>query len=280
MKKLILLLCLVLSSCAINKHAVHHESIEYVRYVPDANLYHVLQLFDIHHDGSLEEIVKQTQKEWLRAPDKERQDMDELVLKNGKQVLSALKQLGFINQVDPKNTTYDYVLFMGATVPSMKDRLDYLLELWKKGIRFEHLIFLVGERPLTVKMDGYDALEHSATEFEAMRYMYNHADLPLGFKESIRSVVFIDAPMNLGNKRPTTGDTIKYWLLTDPQPGNCLVISRNPHIKYQDAVVRELLPSGFAIETTGRMTLLNQNIAVILDAVARWLYQELKIQQR
>lgn len=76
--------------------------------------------------------------------------------------------------------------------------------------------------------------------------------------------------------RPTTGDTVDSWLQSNLISGSCLVISNNPYVGYQDSVVRTLLPNDFKIETVGNKCSLSVVIAVYLDNLVRWLYQEQK----
>lgn len=74
--------------------------------------------------------------------------------------------------------------------------------------------------------------------------------------------------------RPTTEDTIKKWLETNPSSGTCLAISNNPHIGYQHSVLKTYLPDEFKLETVGSSASLELPMAFYLGEMARWMYQE------
>ena len=92
-------------------------------------------------------------------------------------------------------------------------------------------------------------------------------------------IVFVDTPMqkteNNNLRRPNTRDTINEWLQKyNPHNGSILAISNQPFIGYQDAVLRNILPKGFSIETVGCENLENETTTIILDSLARWIYHE------
>ena len=76
--------------------------------------------------------------------------------------------------------------------------------------------------------------------------------------------------------RANTEDTLRHWLTTDPIPGTCLAVSSQPFVGYQHSVARTVLPVNFEIETVGDISAEDEPLAVYLDTVARWLYQEKK----
>ena len=56
-------------------------------------------------------------------------------------------------------------------------------------------------------------------------------------------------------------------------PGNILAISNQPYVGYQNAVLQNLLPNTFGIETVGKSASPNIKITTALDTLARWLQQ-------
>src|SRR3989339_933035 len=251
---------------------------------PSQDLVALLSLTGVEHDGSLASIVQATQAAWIRKPGTERWDIVDTIIDNRDQFFTFFKKLHLIDQVDPSKKQYDYALWMGAAYPRIETRLTHLIALWQQGKRFHHLILLAGARPLTeseksAMVIAYNLKEDAVleTETDAMKMVYEKSVMP----ESMRAVqlVVIDVPMQLTKDgaltRPTTGDTVNSWLAMQPSPGNCLVISNQPYVGYQDSVTKTLLPADFIVETVGEKSV-DTTIGIYLDTLARYLYQEKK----
>ncbi|MBY0353908.1 hypothetical protein K2W90_06105 [Candidatus Babeliales bacterium] len=266
------------------------------------DLLDLLEFMNVKHDGSLVDVVAKTQAQWLRQVGKERWEMSELLVARQNEFLSILERLGFIAEQQPTKKSYDYALLLGATLSRVRLRLGHLVKLWNQGIRFDKLVFLSGQRALEKDFEGEDALlsltnidlpirkdwqffgSLPKTEMEMMRFVYDQAEIP----ELMRavSVTFVDSPMRQRVDgtwvRPTTLDTINDWLVMSPQHGSCLVLSNQPYVLYQHSVVQTALPQEFYVETVGRaVDEEDNNNAVYLDTVARWLYQEkIRLEQK
>ncbi len=261
------------------------------------DLLSLLDLMNIRHDGSLADVVTKTQAQWLRQIGKERWEMPELLVAQHDQFLSLLDRLGCITQVAPVQQQYDYALLLGATLAGARSRLSYLIALWNQGIRFDKLVLLGGQRVLERDFEGKDALLDRenidllirkdwqfsgavpTTEMQMMVLVYDQAEMP----EEMRKVpvVMVDSAMRLRPDgtptRPTTIDTITDWLKPNPSAGSCLVLSNQPFVQYQHSVVKTALPEQFFVETVGHSVGgEDNNNAVYLDTVARWIYQENK----
>jgi hypothetical protein len=227
----------------------------------------LLTLMNVPHNGTHESIVAETQARWIRPAGKERWEIPDLPEKKEK-IIEYADQLGFIRERLPSKQRYNYGIVMGATVFRMQKRLHFLIELWKKGIRVEKLVFLTGERPLDPLVESLTDV--CKTESQAAHYIWEHAEVPL--KMRALPITFIDVPMK-GSVRPSTGDTVGAWIKTGPAPGSCLLISNQPYCLYQDAAARKLFPQPFDIETVGEeASLKSLNAAVVLDTIARYLY--------
>ena len=110
---------------------------------------------------------------------------------------------------------------------------------------------------------------------EAAKLIVDQTSLP---DENIRSQIsFIDTPMQPTNngklRRPNTQDTILAWLKTEPQIKTVLSLSSNPYCGYQHAVITQLLPKAWNIETIGKAPERNETIEIYFDTLARALYQ-------
>jgi hypothetical protein len=260
---------------------------------PSPTLNELLMLFNLQHDGSLGSIVQTTQKNFLRPAGKERWEMEDIFAKHSKGVFPMLKKLGLVERVIPSAAQYDYGLLLGATHKRMLARLHALGELWKQGVRFKHLVLLGSERPLDPTIESHALLMHPEsstlvraewqpstdiivkTEMDALKLAYDQVDIPSDMRAV--EVIVCNTPMIQNpdgtTRRANTGDTINTWLATNPKPGSCLCISSQPYVGYQDAVVRVYMPTSFSIDTVGNEAQ-ETNIAVYLDSLARWLYNE------
>jgi hypothetical protein len=265
------------------------------------DLIEVLNITGITHDGTLPSIVDATQKAWLRPTGVERWEMDGKYQELSPIISPYFKQLGMIDEIVPTKKEYTYCIVLGATVTAVRKRLSAALDFWKRGIRFKKLVFLVGARPLAPEKESEATLYHNdnkylpikahwvkpattpKTETEMARMVFDQAELPHGFTEAVE-VVFVDTPMQKladgTERRPNTGDTVRQWITdTEVIPGSVLALSSQPYIRYQDTVLRTLLPKTFTSETVGPKKSGNESVDVMLDNLARWLSEELNYEQ-
>jgi len=255
-----------------------------------SHIVRLLELTGISHDGTLEDIVDQTQSYWLRKPDQERWHIEQYITKHEDEIRSIFDKLGMSQAIKPMHQEYDYVLIMGGLFKTIILRLQYAIDFWKQGVRFKKIVFLGGARPAVDQRGEHvqaytEWLEVNTlneqepqTESEIMKFVYKHIQMPEGMREL--PVQFIDAAMisqeDGSMRRPATDDIINDWLVTNPVPGYCLFISTQPYVGFQDAVVKTYVPKDFNIDTVGPVYNSSLNIGIILDNLARWLYQEKK----
>ena len=240
------------------------------------------------------------QKSFLRPAGVERWDVldDELITQHRNLITGTLDKLGFFQKVMPQvNQTYENVLILGASIGRMRSRVGYFKTLTEQGLRFKRLYFLTGARPLDPKIENHEALYQPSEEVvfrpgwkkgskdpknenEAARLVWDQLIVP-----ETRQPIYIDVPMQEG-VRPSTIDLIQSWLTHHPSKGRTLVISNNPYIPYQHAVVvRALLESNFIgsneshfIETVGAGAQIKaQRLRVMLDNISRILSNEKKV---
>ncbi len=274
-----------LSSVLVKKHQ------------PTKTLLDMLDNFGVSHDGTLSSIVAQTQKQWLRKKGLERWQIED-TFKNKKDEMSAwFYQVMAIQEIKPSLMSYDYLLVMGASYPGLCARLKYALELWQRGIRCKKIVFLVGQRSLDSDIESEEVLtgpilggiqskegwcrplKMPLVEIDLAKMLFDRIELPADMKDV--ATVFGDTPNRVDENglisRPTMPDTVKSWLLNNPEPGSCLIVSSQPHCGYYDAAMRLILPACFPFEVVGASCDKNVHCGVVLDALARWLYQELAL---
>lgn len=263
---------------------------------PSKNLLALLELLQISHDESLGDIVAKTQKTWLRPAGVERFHMQDFYINKKEMVTPLLHALGLINTVMPTKKHYSYALIHGATIKSVRGRIAFLVNLYKQGVHFDTIVLLSGQRMLDPIIENINELCNNnqtilpiqanwqcpasenmpKTEVAMMQFIFEQADLPIEMKNC--KLVIIDAKQQKNKdgsfRRPNTEDTINTWLAKNPIPGDCLAISHQPFIGYQDSIANTCLPSTFPIETVG-FTLSEEHfsVSVCLDSLARWLYQ-------
>lgn len=240
----------------------------------DDSLLKLLDMMEVEHEGTLASIVAETQKQWIRPAGKERWQVDgDFSADTKAEIFPLASKLGFIEELKPAAKKYDYCLVLGATVGRMEKRINYLVKMWKDGVRFNQIVFFTGARPLDPAVDRLTAV--CKTETEAAHFLWDHAELPEGIRKM--PVAFVDVPMistTEGFRRPATGDTVSAWLAVNPLPGTCVAISNQPYCLYQGAVLQTHLPEEFTCEVVGEGANLDcLNGRVLLDTIARWLYQ-------
>ncbi len=245
---------------------------------PSTSLSTLLQKFGLAQDTP-QIIVDGTQKEWLRTAGKERWESEDPHANLKSELMPLFKEAGVVDEVKPNEKEYDYILVMGALRARAQMRIDYAAKLWNEGYRFKEIVLLGSERKLDATQEPASAFGEGPTpqtEYEMMRWVYDHTNLPAEMKKVKTSIIntpnTIDA--NGQVKRATTADTIKQWLKDNPKPGSCLIVSNQPHIGYQAAVVKSYLPESFKIIPVGDAMSSTARTCEILDALARWIYQE------
>lgn len=260
---------------------------------PSHALLQLLDFLDLQHDGTLQGIVDVTQKKWLRAQNKERWEIDEQSSANlSQEIYLLLDELGMFRECVPSNLNYDCAVVFGATLPTFRQRLAYLVKQWKEGVRFKSIVFLCGLRPLQhSKETSFDLLDENngvlpfrsdwakpknlpQNEAEMAKFVFDQAELPDQLRRlPVDYIATLDQPNADGTfRRANTKDTLVQWIATDPFCSSILFVSNQPFIGYQAAIVQNLLPQTYVYETIGAGSPYPSSIAVCLDTLARWLY--------
>lgn len=241
-----------------------------------ADLKKVMNITGITYDGTLQDLVKVTQKAWLRPAGKERWEIeDQPYEKKRAELLPVFKDMGLVDAWEIKDKSYEHILFMGATVFRMDLRMDMLHEVLALPVAYKDIIFLSGCRYLTqdekdfLKKRGWDPV--ATTEGGVYPRLFEEKKIPLN------KVVFIDSPETVHPDgrvwRPTTADGVKDWLKTKPTAGLTLIISSQPFCHYQKIVTESLLPETFVVKAVGVKAPDSTTVAVYLDTLARTIYQ-------
>jgi hypothetical protein len=241
-----------------------------------ADLEQVLYLTGVTYDGTLQDLVKATQKGWLRPAGKERWEIEDQPHEKQRDVLLPLfRNMGLVDAWEAQESSYEHILFMGATVFRMAARMETLHEVLVKLTSYKDIVFLSGCRYLTgdekefLIKRGWSPV--ATTEGGVYPRLFEENKIALD------KVIFIDSPETILPSgrvwRPTTADGVKDWLKTNPTPGTALVISSQPFCHYQKVVAESLLPTTFTVQAVGVKAPEDTTVAVYLDTLARTLYQ-------
>src|SRR5689334_66910 len=113
--------------------------------IPNPPLEQLLSQLGVTCENNLDSIVEATQKSWLQLG-KERWEF-ELQHENKKDLLIPIfKQIGLIEGIHAEHTEYDYALVFGGLYSRMQWRINYLVEEFKRGVRFKEVVLLTGQR--------------------------------------------------------------------------------------------------------------------------------------
>ncbi len=283
------LVLLVLPACFADKQITVVPAISIVgsRGNVCPEMLQMLSLTGITHDGSLQDIVRETQKSWLRKPGTERWEVPSINMAQESEMRLLVDRMGFTQEVKPQQKSYTYLLLLGALFSTVAARMEYAVNLWKSGVRFEKIVLLGGARPMTpeqgenlekfLEWSGKSHLDYEPkTETDVLRFVVENIAMPDEMRALPMTV--IDVPMlqkpDGSMRRPTTGDTIEWWLKTNPEQGTCLAVSNQPYVIYQASVLKTLLPAQFPVATVGDKAKEDKELGILLDTLARVLYQE------
>lgn len=267
-------------------------------YQPRATLINLLEIVGMDplskSDASIMKINEWAQKNLLRQGERWEQQTERFeALKPT--LFPLLKEAGFVNLALPQFKEYHGAIVHGALFPTVRLRMNALVEQWKQGVRFSDLYFFSGERPLepssensaTFTQDeasplkiksGWSApAELPKTECEMVQLVWDQSDIPEEMRQLVK-VHFINAPMKKDPKsekllRPTTDDTVEAWLKTSPPEGRYLVVSNAPYTNRQDLVTRRIASNGFGFDTIGPAAGDQVKMAIFLDELARLIFQ-------
>jgi hypothetical protein len=273
---------------------------------PSPLLQELLSLTGIEGTLDLDDVVQKTQEQWIAVRQGqnqiERRDLvdSEEQKKKRDAILAIAEKMGLFAPSLPALTNYKYGICLGAFLGTVRERLHTLVELWKKGIRFETLVFLGGERDLRKAEGEPDSLSSLcneslsplpfkkgwtleknipyATEYDMMKIVWAQVEIPEDMKVALENkVVFVNA--SKGNSlRPSTGDTYQAWLNDhSPIPGTVLAVSSPLFWSYQQLVAENILGDLYLVETVAPAAEKEkQKIVVVLDTLAKCLFEASK----
>lgn len=230
-------------------------------------LVELLQLFDLPIDRTVDETAQILRSVWIQEG-KERWQYEDRYSDKKEQALPLLSEIGCFDAVHAGQLHYDYALVTGGLASRVEKRLNFLFEEWQRGVRFEALIFLTGQRDI----DPIKEPLPPGVDSESQMMIRIYRAHPLSKAALDLPVSVIDTSKQIDTmRRPNRADTVNAWLKTRPQPGSCLSISSQPFVGYDEAILRGLLPPEFSFEVVGEADEGRFPLVFYLDNIAKWL---------
>ncbi len=224
--------------------------------------------------------LEQTQRQWLRHSQKERWElMPDSSL--SVDVLELLEGSILLKEQGVPTSGVEDVLLMSAVEPVFLQRLDYFSNLVQRGLSFNRIFLLGGERQLDSEHESgaLRALGAGATEIDMLLY---HAEKLQASALHLENVDFIKCTTPCvetesgGVRRPNTLDTVMTWRDEFFEDGSVLCLTNQPFVHYQAAVIASALGRDAKILAAGSAACLHEiNPAIVLDALARLIYTAL-----
>jgi hypothetical protein len=129
---------------------------------PNKALLELLALTKVNHNGTLEDIVEQTKKAWMRPAGKERWEVEDIYKAQEKEIKRLAQQLGLIDEITPDLTKeVDVIIIPGSLYGGICLRLGYALALLEKGLVAHEIVMLGSARPIVTEpivIEGIDVL--------------------------------------------------------------------------------------------------------------------------
>lgn len=224
----------------------------------------IFETLEISPDASVETLIDQLKERCHQTGD--RWNFTHRFEGERDTLLPLLEELGCFQTIQAKNNHYTYAVILGALRSSVQKRIDFLVQEWLRGVRFDHVVFLTGSRKLLPKEECPDL----RSETEMMEYVWTQTEMPDALKNL--PLIVVNSPPAPGRDRATTESTVFAWLELSPLPGSCLIFSSQPYVGYQDAILRTRLPHTFTIETVGPEGGRDLPTSILMDNLAKWLH--------
>ncbi|WP_213357983.1 hypothetical protein [Chlamydiifrater phoenicopteri] len=210
-------------------------------------------------DLESKEDIREALRIW-RLEEKERRDgkiADPIRVSDIHAFYNDLSMLYMTQVVPAYSATYDTAVILGGTLPSIRQRLDFLVREWNRGVRFKKIVFLCGERPLYRNIEEREQFfdsRHNPFPIESSwderngdmprneegvaRFVWAQMKLPKIWRDiSKMSVVFVSAKPSGDHTRATREDTLKLFRSYEGF-SKTLFVSSQPFISLDAARVR------------------------------------------
>ena len=177
----------------------------------------ILELFEIPSDSSVETIAEMLVEKCFQKND--RWTFEHRFGDMGEILHPLFEEIGCFETVQASQKHYDYAVILGSLRAGVEYRIEFLLQEWERGVRFDQVVLLTGVRPLLPKEKCPDL----QSEAEMMEFVWHQTNMPRELKELPLTVV--NAPPAPDRDRADTQGTIETWLEMAPK-GVVLCVGR------------------------------------------------------
>ncbi|VVT42568.1 hypothetical protein BOKEGFJH_00077 [Chlamydia avium] len=276
--------------CSITNKFSHSSK----TYLPIIN--HIFKLCDLHEVDASNKNLVESMRPLLMTREQRRDGIfDPLVVKDVHALYNDLSLLGMTQVVPAHAATYDCAVIFGGFLPAMRQRLDFLIREWNRGVRFRKIIFLSEERERYPGVETFeqfynpqnnpfpiDKSWHSedyslpSSENEIAKFIWSQMLLPASWRDSTDvQVEFLVAEPSGDLPYTTRHDALtifrKYW---GDSEGRILFVSNQPFVPSDRVRMAKYFTKDCDISGPGfGQAVLKQNWGprVCLHALAIWV---------
>jgi|GEM_PF-3561925 len=260
---------------------------------------------EIANLDSLEKINEFLQKNFLRKNERRFQEVaNPGDAEKIQKILPILAEFGMIGEAKPTKNDPDYLVILGATVGTMRNRAQYALNLMSNEVKVlmdknstelapKQVVILTSKRPLDQNCEndyvlfdlqwiraGWFAEKRPENEAQAAAFVWDQ--LP---KSSAIDRLKFEVISTNGSEG--TFETVEFFLKELKKLGKkgqyIVFVSSNPYVPYQNQVIEEaVLKADFdgEFETVGgELTNENTKLSVLLDNIARYVYAMVQVKK-
>jgi hypothetical protein len=210
-----------------------------------------------------------------------------------------LRSLGHVDAIHTPylDQGWTEVLFLGAMIARVRDRLAFLCNEIRSGTAVRGPIFMLGSNRLldpekeceNVLLTPAPNLPFKAgwsrpaatpvTEIDMMKFVVEQSDIPLDWKMTEWKIVYVPTPdvqiRGTDKIRPanTLDTVVEFFQRYRPDIGRTLVASNQPFVGYQETIVRRILPSAMSVVGIGPAANIKLPLKTFLDNIAKEIYE-------
>ncbi|SPN73618.1 hypothetical protein C10C_0452 [Chlamydia serpentis] len=234
------------------------------KYVPVIN--RLLEICGLPEAEAIEDLIESTST-WILSP--EERFSGDLVsncqLHDEHAFYNDLSLLHMTQALPAYSATYDCAVIFGGPLPALRQRLDFLIREWQRGVRFKKIVFLCGQRgryksieeqehffdsrynPFPME-DNWQQENHStpASEEEIAKFVWTQMLLPTAWRDnpSAFKVVFLVAKPAEDRLFANRKDTLLLFRsYQEDFSGRVLFVSSQPFIGLDSCRVEKFFKS-------------------------------------
>ena len=123
------------------------------------------------------ENAQEAQETWIQKGD--RWTFQDRYENKREEILDTLNAMGWFEAKHALKNHYQYGVVLGSLYTSVQKRMHFLLEEWNRGVRFDTIVFLTGQRPLHPTKEK----AFSGTETTMMLQTWDNIEKPKALRD-------------------------------------------------------------------------------------------------